>query len=327
MSGFEVEHRYELAALLCAGLRVLDLSDAPETARAPLAAAASELMAGEGHNGQQFDVVLHLGEGEPPLEPLLEHARAGARVLAAFAERRDGHGSPRAERPPAESARSLAAQLGEAVVLPQFLAEGSLMGLPEDGTARVAFGRGEARDEDAAALIVASRFEPDRLSNAHASMRLSAEPVLSSYVRRLEAAHAELLRANRQLLREQVGREGSAAASLLSAQRQLEEMKVIARGHEEQVHRVEAWYDAPRYHLVDRIRNLLTRLPGFTGFVRFLWSLVSTRAETPKLDAAANPEPDDERAELGEVTREREGRGDEEEAEPAEVVSRLEQRD
>jgi hypothetical protein len=323
---YEIEQRYELAALLCEGLRVLDLGQASEETRRPLADAAGSLSAGE-DGGARFDAVVCLVGDPPPAERLTRLARGGARVLAAFERGREGARSPRAESPAADRAQELAEQLGDAVVLPQFLAEGSLIGLPNGSEAALALHDGGAGPDDAAALIVASGFAPEALSSARASLRVSAEPVLSSYVRRLELAHAELLRANRRLMAERVGREGSAAASLLDAQRQLEEMKEIARRHEEQAHRMEAWYDAPRYHLVDRVRGVLTRIPGFTGFVRFLWSLVSTRAETPKLDAAANPEPDEaENAELAEVTRDREGREqDDEESEPTEVISRLEQ--
>lgn len=321
----EIEQRYELAALLCQGLRVLDLGDAPEHARRPLASAAAALVADE---AERFDAVVCLAGSAPPPERLAGFARDGARVLAAFEPPRDRARSPRAEPSASDHANALAEKLRDAIVLPQFYAEGSLIGLPDGGGAALDLSLGDARPEDAAALIVASGFEPEALSHARASLRVSAEAVLSSYVRRLEAAHEELLRANRRLMSERVGREGSAAASLLNAQRQLEEMKAIARNHEEQVHRVEAWYDAPRYHLVDRVRGFVTRIPGFTGFVRFLWALVSTRAETPKLDAAANPQPDeDDKAEVSAaVTRDREGRDpSEEEHEPREVTSRLEQ--
>ena len=103
-------------------------------------------------------------------------------------------------------------------------------------------------------------------------------------------------------------------------------MKTIARNHEEQVRRVEAWYDAPRYHLADRIRTTLTKVPGIPGLIRFLWSLISTRAESPQLDAAANPDPDRDEEDAETVTREREGlKADEDTAERAEVSSRLEE--
>ena len=180
------------------------------------------------------------------------------------------------------------------------------------------------RDEDAAALIVVSGFDRDELDGAMAGLRVSAAPALLTYVRGLEAAHADLLRANRQLTRERIGRDGSAASSLLNAQRELETMRAIARGHEEQAQRVAAWYDAPRYHLVDRIRTGMTKIPGLTGLIRFLWSLISTRAESPQLDAAANP-PSDEPKGVDQITREREGLSEEEQAaEPVEVTSRLE---
>jgi hypothetical protein len=306
MTDRQLVQRYELAAALCAGLRVLDLSDAPEAARGMLGAAAAE---------GPFDAVVALdglaeaGRRERVLAELERHARQGARVLAVF-ERGAGRAqSPRVEPPPEDAARALAARLPAAVVLRQFIAEGSVIAAAAADSAApsLALRDVDLRDEDAAALIVASGFEEAALSEARASLRFAAAPVLLSYVRGLEAAHAELLRANRELMRERVGRDGSAAASLLDAQQQLEKMKTIAKEHEEHVNRVRAWYDAPRYHLVDRVRAALTKVPGFAGSIRLLWSLISTRAETPQLDAAANPDPDAEPADAAEVTRRREG--------------------
>jgi hypothetical protein len=323
MTNRQLLQRYELAAALCAGLRVLDLSDAPEAAPRMLDAAA-----GEG----PFDAVVALdglaepGRRERVLAELERHAGQGARVLAVF-ERDAGRArSPRVEPPPEDAARALAARLPGAVVLRQFIAEGPVIAPAADPAAPALTLRGDdLRDEDAAALIVASGFEEAALNEARASLSFTAAPVLLSYVRGLEAAHAELLRANRELMRERVGRDGSAAASLLDAQQQLEKMKTIAKEHEEHVNRVRAWYDAPRYHLVDRVRGVLTKVPGFAGSIRLLWSLISTRAETPHLDAAANPDPDAEPTDAAEVTRRREGlAAADDRREPAEISEPLE---
>jgi len=321
-----VAQRYELAAALCRGLRVLDLSNVPAAVRAPLEASAGELVAASA--ADDFDAVIALAGVDRDLTAELERrAAAGARVLAAFERQAGRHGSPRVNPPAEDAARLLAERLPQARVLPQFFAEGSLIGSPNGNAAPDLDLHGaDAREDDSACLIVASGFDDEALTRARASLRLSAAPVLLSYVRGLEAAHDELLRANRQLMRERVGRAGSAAASLLNAQRELERMKTIARNHEEQVRRVEAWYDAPRYHLADRIRTTLTKVPGIPGLIRFLWSLISTRAESPQLDAAANPDPDRDEEDAETVTREREGlKADEDTAERAEVSSRLEE--
>jgi hypothetical protein len=335
MSDVPLFQRYEFAASLCEGLRVLDLSATPDDVRGALASSASELVvagAAEAPEGA-FDVVLALGglameRRESLLSEVHKRAGEGARVLVAF-ERQDGQPqSPRVDAPPQDAARALAERLPSAVVLRQFLAEGSVIASPEGNGAapELDLQAGDTRDEDAAALIVVSGFDEDAVSRARASLRFTATPVLLSYVRGLEAAHAELLRANRELMRERVGREGSAAASLLNAQSQLEEMRAIAKEHEAHIHRVRAWYDAPRYHLVDRIRDAVIKVPGFTAFVRTLWSLVSTRAETPQLDAAANPDLDDDKKEAAEVTRAREGLdSDDDEHEPQETSARLEE--
>jgi hypothetical protein len=332
--GMLVAQRYELAAELCRGLRVLDLSDAPAAARVPLEASAGELVLAGGEEqptAASFDAVVMLdgraGERRDGLLAELEsHAAAGARLLAAF-ERGGGHAtSPRATPSAEDAAREFAGRIRGSVVLPQFIAEGSLIGSPDgNGSPALELRGADAREEDAAALIVAAGFAEGALAGARANLRLAATPVLLSYVRGLEASQAELLRANRELARERIGRDGSAAASLLNAQRELEHMRTIAREHEEQVHRVHAWYDAPRYHLVDRVRTTLIRMPGIPGLIRLLWSLISTRAETPQLDAAANPEPDEDAEDAATVTREREGISKEDAKEPADASSRLEQ--
>ncbi|HET8672266.1 MAG TPA: hypothetical protein VFL87_01420, partial [Thermoleophilaceae bacterium] len=311
----DVLQRYALAAELCRDLRVLDLGTAPSAAQELIRGSASSVTQAADDG---YDVVLALTDDheEGRASMLGQYAAGGARLLAAF-ERPAGLATPsRVQISPEELAVQLAERLPTAVVLPQFLAEGSVIGLPGNGgEGRLELGHREVRREDAAAFIVASGFSAEQLSHAQAVLPVTVTPILSSYVRNLESAHAELLRANRMLMRQRVGQSGSAAATLAElrrqadqAKRERDEMEEIARGHELQVHRVRAWYDAPRYHLADRVREALTRLPGFTGTVRFLWSLVSTRAETPKFDAAANPERGDEQAELEEVTREREGR-------------------
>ena len=65
-------------------------------------------------------------------------------------------------------------------------------------------------------------------------------------------------------------------------------------------------------------------LPGLPGFIRFLWSLISTRAESPQLDAAAHPEPSEDADDPATVTREREGLEAEEAKEPTEASAPLE---
>ena len=327
VGSMQLTQRYELAAALCAGKRVLDVGPAPDNAREPLAVRAAELVSWDPDSAPQghFDTVISLA-GEPDEAALAElerRANQGARVLAAFERVGGARRSPRAEPPAEDAARGLAERLSASVVLPQFAMEGSMIGRLEEPP-QVELHTDGTRDEDAAALIVVSGFDRDELDGAMAGLRVSAAPALLTYVRGLEAAHADLLRANRQLTRERIGRDGSAASSLLNAQRELETMRAIARGHEEQAQRVAAWYDAPRYHLVDRIRTGMTKIPGLTGLIRFLWSLISTRAESPQLDAAANP-PSDEPKGVDQITREREGLSEEEQAaEPVEVTSRLE---
>jgi hypothetical protein len=157
-------------------------------------------------------------------------------------------------------------------------------------------------DDDSEALIIAAGFEDGELSGATVSTQIAASPALRAYITSLERANAELLRANRELMRERIGSAGSAAASIADvrgradeATARAKEMEDFARDREEMVRRVQAWYDAPRYHLVDRIRDVLRRIPLFRPAIRFLWSLLSTRPENPRLELPPEePERDSE---------------------------------
>jgi hypothetical protein len=331
--GIQLLQRYELAARLCTGLRVLDLSEAPERARSPLASAARELVRGTAP-AESFDAVVAL-DGLPDAErrervlsDLERWAARGAGVIVAL-ERPGGRPtSPRVEAPFDEIAKALAKRLPGALVMPQFVAEGSLIGAPPGepgGTPELDLRMGDESEEGAAALIIASGFERGAVSRARLSLRVVASPVLLSYVRALEVSNAELLRANRGLMSANLGRDGSAAASLANAQHQAEKMRELARHHELHARRVEAWYDAPRYHLADRVREFLIKVPGLARTLRFLWSLISTRAETPQLDAAANPVPnDEEEGAVAVVTREPAGLTADELHEGPEASARLE---
>lgn len=335
--GLPLVQRYELAAALCVGLRVLDLSDAPSAARSALEAGADAVVVAGPEEAPEgtFDAVLAVdglvdaARREQILAEIERRAGEGARVLVALERPAGRPRSPRIDPPVEETARTLAGRLPDARVIPQFLAEGSFIGLPPrepDGSPDLEVRLPEPREEDAAALVVVSGFDNGAVEQARASLRVAAAPVLLNYVRELELANAELLRANRALMSGSLGRDGSAAGSLAHAQHQAQEMKALARYHEEHARRVEAWYDAPRYHLADRVRETLVKIPGLTGFVRFMWSLISTRAETPHIDAAANPRPDEDEGETGDEARRDEARpGAQPASEPDEVSSRLEE--
>jgi hypothetical protein len=327
--GVHLVQRFELAAALCQGARVLDLSDAPQAARQPLEAAAAELVVpqrGEVQAGP-FDAAVALhglvpgGSSQPILDQLERLAAGGTRVLVAIERPARSARQPRVEPPPDEVARALAERLPSGLVLTQYLAEGSLIEPDRNGLDDLQFQLrgGELSSSDAAAFIVASGFQGDAVRQSAATLRAVAEPVRLSYVRRLEAAHAELLRANRELMRERLGRGGSAAASMLN---QLEEMRAKVNDYEARMRLVEAWYDAPRYHAVDRMRDLLLSVPVLPRLLRPLWSSIRGRARAPELPGTPAPAAVDE---VDEVTREREGRASDQEHEPEEAFSRLEQ--
>jgi hypothetical protein len=285
-------HRYNLAAELSRAKRVRTIDSAHSAGRRLLEDAAATL---DGP-GDDADVLLALDGLEDAslreqalaeAERFVAAGRAALLVLAAV--ERDG-GSPRAG---STDASAVVARLPGSVVLRQFLAEGSLIVGDGSGELEASLQSTDAAPDDAAAVIVATGFEDLELAGARADMRLAVAPVMRSYVRFLEGANAELLRANRELARERIGSAGSAAASIADmraraneAEQKARDMEDIARQHEEMVHRVRAWYDAPRYHLVDRVRDVLRRIPGFRQAVRFAWNLISTRPESPELEVA-----------------------------------------
>ena len=120
----------------------------------------------------------------------------------------------------------------------------------------------ERSDEGAAALIIASGFERNVVNEARVSLRVAAAPVLLSYVRALELSNAELLRANRGLMSGNLGR-GRLGGGIPAQRTASGREDARAReDHELHARRVEAWYDAPRYHLADRVRESRSRSPA-----------------------------------------------------------------
>ncbi|MFL5825735.1 MAG: hypothetical protein ACJ76V_04365 [Thermoleophilaceae bacterium] len=339
LGGMQLLHRYAFAAQLCKGMHVLDLSEAPPAARSALAEAASGVAVPGSGDAGEFDAVvaldglLDLERREKVFAELERRAAAGARVIAALDRSPAPSRIPRVEAAAGTEADAMAEKLPGALTLRQYLLEGSLIGNGADieraGVPARLLQDGHL-SEDAGAAIVVSGFEETAVRDAWASLSVSAAPVALTYLRSLERANAELLRANRELMAARLGNEGSAAASLLDArrrtadaERRLKEMEAIARGHEEMAHRVKGWYDAPRYHMVDRVRNAIRSVPGFARLIRFAWNLVSTRPETPELDAPLRR--DDEQEERPDAAAQDAQASPDGDGEPQDTSHRLEE--
>jgi hypothetical protein len=270
-------HREAWAAALCAGRRVLALRGGVEGLR--------ELEAALEDASEPWDAVTWLDDAGEAID------ERGRSALAAAAARRwlvviavpsaldGGEGW--------ELARDLAAALGEATLLPQWLAEGSLIGAgEEDVRARLLGERGDV--EDAAAWLVCSGASEEELTAAGASSRLRAVamPVHRSYVAALERANAELERANARLGRARLGRHDAAAAvavrRLTAAEQRVAELEQrleveieVARQNDRNFQAVRAHLDAPHHRVAESLSVRLRKVPGMSFLGRLVWRFAS----------------------------------------------------
>ncbi len=262
----EHRHRYELAAELLAGQRVLDLccgsgygteilagagcrvvgvdNDAAtvDLARVTVGRrtdaefeAADALAYLRGADAQRFDAIVcfegleHLPDIEAVLARLRELAGEGMREVLSvpnsklFEEDNPYHLTDFGY----EEAREAFAGFPATAMVPQFLAEGSLMLAPDTPPTA----NGGDPDEPEPALWLEDRREPEyanhfifcvncdfeAVAERHRGrLRLEAAPVYNRYVRSLEHTVQELWRMNNQLTRVRLGTSGSAAASYLA---------------------------------------------------------------------------------------------------------------
>ncbi len=259
MVASEHRHRYELAARLCAGKRVLDLccgagygtvilagharevvgvdndAAAVETARlttigreAPnVSFELADALAVLGNDdGWGYDVVVcfegieHLGELDRALALLRAHAERGTQIIASVRNRKmlDGAKPSGVIEFGYDEARAAFAAFPNAVMIPQFLAEGSLI-CPPGATETVITLSLESRDEPEYAnyFIFFVGFEPDEVERAHNGLiQLSTGPAFNREVEDLKRGIAALRRENARLARGRLGKGASAAASALA---------------------------------------------------------------------------------------------------------------
>jgi 2-polyprenyl-3-methyl-5-hydroxy-6-metoxy-1,4-benzoquinol methylase len=260
----EHRHRYEFAAELIGDKRVLDLccgsgygteilaahadrvtgvdidaatvdaAQASVSARTPNAAfeIADAVAYLEGDLSERFDVVVcfegleHLRELDRALELLRGHAERGLRIVASvpngklFQEDNPHHFT---EFSYDEAVRAFA-QFPAAVMVPQFLAEGSLIA-PQGATETDVAVDVEDRDEPEYAnhFIFCVGFSEEEVGRAHhGRMQLSAGPLFNRWAEDLKRGAWALRRENARLARSRLGKAGSAAASALARMAQQE---------------------------------------------------------------------------------------------------------
>ncbi len=258
MIASEHRQRYEFAAALCSGQRVLDLccgsgygsailaararevvgvdNDAAtiETARATIAREAAnvtfELADALDFLGtdvaSRFDAVVcfegleHLPELDHVLTLLREHAERGVRIVASvpngqlFKEENPYHVT---EFGYDEAVRSFAT-FPATVMVPQFLAEGSLI-CPPGATETDVTVNLEDRDEPEYAnhFIFCVGFSEEAVGSAHRGrIQLNTAPVFNRWAEDLKQGAWALRRENARLGRARLGKGGSAAASALA---------------------------------------------------------------------------------------------------------------
>jgi 2-polyprenyl-3-methyl-5-hydroxy-6-metoxy-1,4-benzoquinol methylase len=258
MLACEHRHRYQFAAALCAGQRVLDLCCGSGYGTAILAGAAREVVgvdndlatieiAGQTVGGDapnvsfevadavtflhsdltaRFDVAVcfegleHLQDLDRALALLLEHAGRGLRIVASvpngklFAEQNPFHVTEFGY----DDAIAAFAPFGSAVMVPQFLAEGSLICPPGATETEVAVTLDD-RDEPEYAnhFIFCVGFEEADVQRAlHGRIQLNTSPLFNRWAEDLKRGASALRRENARLARARLGKAGSAAASALT---------------------------------------------------------------------------------------------------------------
>ena len=316
-------HRYRIAGALCDGLRVVDLACGSgygsailrETARSVVgvdndaatidmaratvgteadigfeAADAVEYL-GRGLADEHdaivcFEGLEHLPDLEAAVEALAACARDGMKLVVSvpnsrtFAEENEFHVTDFDY----DKAMKLAERLGNAAVLYQFLAEGSLVRGGEAGhldAERTLEEHGEP--EYANHFILCVNLEKE-LGSAFpaARMQLAAAPAYNRHMLNMERANQELWRENARMARKQLGNSDSAAATtIFRVQRELrartEEAEERSRALEAEVAHLRRVLETPRHAAVERARDTAMRSPLTYGFIRRAWRLVRRR--------------------------------------------------
>jgi 2-polyprenyl-3-methyl-5-hydroxy-6-metoxy-1,4-benzoquinol methylase len=253
----EHRHRYAFAAELCAGTRVLDLCCGSGYGTAILAAQAKEVVGvdrdaatidtaqatigRELHNASfeladavpylegelpaRYDAIVcfegleHLAALDRALELLRAHTMRGVRLIASvpngklFGEQNPFHVTEFGY----EEAMGAFAGFPSPIMVPQFLAEGSLI-VPQgasEAAVTVTVGDG-AEPEYANHFLFCVNFDPSQVEAVHhGKINVSAAPIFNRWSEGLKHANRTLRRENARLARERLGKSGSGAAAAL----------------------------------------------------------------------------------------------------------------
>jgi hypothetical protein len=228
-------HRYQLAAELCAGLRVVDIVCGGGDGAEILSESAAELtevecgdakelldrdLSGEFDAVIVFEALQRLDDIDTAIDALGRHAAAGLMVIASlpnsttFREQQQPHDIRDFD---IERAREAFRRIGASTFLYQFHADGSLIRGPDDGPLAGASTMQERAEPEHANHLIAIANPPAGYdeSSARARVRLGVAPVPNTHMLDLERANRRLLRTNRELARERLGVADSAAAAAL----------------------------------------------------------------------------------------------------------------
>jgi hypothetical protein len=97
-------------------------------------------------------------------------------------------------------------------------------------------------------------------------------PLMTGYVRFLEEANRSLSQANVRLARERLGVHDSAAAKVAAELQG--HLEAVQENYEKML---KAALRAPRYRAVDKVRDLLFRVPGLSTVLRLRSRLIRSR--------------------------------------------------
>jgi 2-polyprenyl-3-methyl-5-hydroxy-6-metoxy-1,4-benzoquinol methylase len=254
----EHRQRYEFAAPLCAGRRVLDLCCGSGYGSAILAAHAAQVVGVDndsetietgwatlqgrlpnlafecadavaylrGQILERFDLIVcfegleHLQELDRALALLREHAAAGMRIIASvpnsrlFEEQNPFHATDFGY----DEALKAFAGFRSVVMLPQYLAEGSLICPAGAQSAEVGVRLGDRDEIEYANHFIFCVNLADEITDAHrGELQVTASPVYNRWAEGLKRGLRALEDENARLARSWMGKRGSAAASALAS--------------------------------------------------------------------------------------------------------------
>jgi 2-polyprenyl-3-methyl-5-hydroxy-6-metoxy-1,4-benzoquinol methylase len=314
-------HRYEFAARLCAGRRVLDLCcgtgygarilareatavHGVDVSEEALATARSELHGDERARVSferddalaylrrlpvgGFDAIVclegveHVADPQALVGELVRLAEDGTELIISlpnsrgFEERNEFHVTDFGY----EEMRAVADRFPDAIVLSQYLAEGSLILTGDGGRDSEVHGRLiDAGAPEVSSEVWANHWlvligvDSAQVEQAQAGLVLVAAPHHNQYMRQLERTNAELFRTNSRLARGWLGVHDAAAARCMRLEAKVVELERIARHHK-------AALEAPRYRAVDAIRRVAFGIPGVATLLRLRSWMIQRRSRT-----------------------------------------------